>query len=245
MRNDKQSAQTAIKTKKQMEELITNKMLLVFGASAVYLFLISLIRNSGVVGGRERSVVTSVVFLAIMAITLILTCVGSLLHHKMRRNGGKPEEKLFNWLHLSLTSLTIFFCTASQYFFSALGAKAAYIIIIAAAGLAILYWLVRRECFVSMLVIGLSTVVFYLLYTLPNALTLWMNAWTYIEIAYAVAWVVSALLLWLLSRKNGVLSFGKCKVRILSERFQYLPVWIALAAVAVLFAACAVLGIHL
>ncbi len=242
MRGDRKNVQTTLKAKKQREDLITNKMLLVFGSASVYLFLITLIRNSGMIGGRERTLATTIVYVALMAITLILTAVGAVLHLKMRRRGGKPEEKLINWMNVTLTSLMLFFCTAVQYFFSGLGARASYVIVIASAALAIIYWLVRRECFVSMLILGLSTVVFYLLYTLPNALLLWMGGWKVLEILYAAALVLSALFMWILARKKGVISFGSLKIRFLNDQFSYLPVFIALAAAAVLFAACMIMG---
>lgn len=245
MRGDRKNVQTTLKAKKQREDLITNKMLLVFGAATVYLFLITLIKNSGVIGGGGRALSTTIVYVALMALTLGLTVVGAALHLRMRRRGGKPEEKLINWMNVTLTSLMLFFCTAVQYLFSSLGARASYVIVIASAALAIIYWLVRRECFVSMLILGLSTVVFYLLYTLPYALLFWMGGWKVLEILYAVALVLAAAFLWVLYRKKGTISFGSLKIRFLSEQFNYLPVFIALAAVALLFAACVVMGSQL
>jgi len=242
MQGDRKTVQASLKAKKQREDLITNKMLLVFGAATVYIFLITLIKNSGVIGGRERTLATTIAYIATMVLSAVMTVVGAVLHLKMRRKGGKPEDKLINWMNVSLTALMLFFSTSVQYFFSGLGARVSMMIVIAAAALAILYWLVRRECFVSMLVLGLSAVVFYLLYTLPNALLLWMGGWKVLEIIYAAVLVLSAAFLWLLWRKKGEISLGSLKIRFLNDRFNYLPVFIALAAVALLFVGCMILG---
>ncbi len=242
MQGDRKTVQASLKAKKQREDLITNKMLLVFGAATVYIFLITLIKNSGVIGGRDRTLATTIAYIATMALSAVMTVVGGIMHLRMRRKGGKPEDKLINWMNVSLISLMLFFSTSVQYFFSGLGARVSMMIVIAAAALAILYWLVRRECFVSMLVLGLSAVVFYLLYTLPNALLLWMGGWKALEIIYAAVLVLSAAFLWLLWRKKGEISLGSLKIRFLNDRFNYLPVFIALAAAALLFVGCMILG---
>ena len=60
MRKVNQKAASAPRTKKQTEDLTTNKMLLVFGASTVYLFLMTLFKNGAVMIGQSRPAAASI-----------------------------------------------------------------------------------------------------------------------------------------------------------------------------------------
>ena len=244
MRGERKTRQEALRTKKQMEELATNKMLLVFGAATVYLFLITIVRNNGWLTGSERTAATTVFYGSLMLISLALVPIGLILYYNMRKNGKNPQYRLVNWLNVAVTALLILFCTVLQYLFGSMGVKATYVAVVAAAALAIIYWVFRRECFVSMLVLGLSAVVYYLLYKLPYALSLWMNAWKLLALLYAVALLAGFAVVFMLRRKKGVIRLGKRDARLLDVKFNYLPVFIALVFVTLVFTACILLGTH-
>ena len=98
--------------------------------------------------------------------------------------------------------------------------------------------------FVSMLVLGLSAVAYYLLYKLPYALSLWMSAWKLLAVLYAAALLAGFAAVFLLRRKKGVVRVGRQNARLLDAKFNYLPVFAALAFVTLVFAACILLGTH-
>ena len=244
MRGEQKTKRDALRSKKQMEELATNKMLLVFGAATVYLFLITIIRNNGWITGTERSTAATVFYGAVSLITLQHVPLGLVLYYKMRKNGKQPQYRIVNWLNISVSALVVLFCTVMQYLFGGMGVKASYVAVVAAAALAIIYWVFRRECFVSMLVLGLSAVAYYLLYKLPYALSLWMSAWKLLAALYAVALLAGFAAVFLLRRKKGVVRVGRQNARLLDAKFNYLPVFAALAFVTLVFAACILLGTH-
>ena len=80
MRGEQKTKRDALRSKKQMEELATNKMLLVFGAATVYLFLITIIRNNGWITGTERSTAATVFYGAVSLISLLLVPIGLVLY---------------------------------------------------------------------------------------------------------------------------------------------------------------------
>ena len=233
----------AIRTKKQNEELLTNKMLLTFGVTAVYLFIITILRNNGVIFGIQRSTVETVIYAAIMAALLALIPAGCLLYWRQRYSGQQPQQKLVNWLNVALTSATVLPCTVLQYLCGVTGVKATYVIVIAAAALAIAYWIAKKVCFASLVVLGGSAVTFYLLYRLPLALSRFMDAWKVLAVLYMLAWALTALLFWFTRRGNGTLKLGRRSFHLFRPKTSYWPIFASLIATALMFAACMVMGV--
>ena len=233
----------AIRTKKQNVELLTNKMLLTFGVTAVYLFAVTILRNQGIIFGIQRSTVEIVIYAAVMAALLALIPVGCLLYWRQRCGGQQPQQKLLNWLNAALASATVLPCTALQYLFGVTGVKATYVIVIAAAALAITYWVARKECFASLCVLGGSAVTFYLLYRLPLALSRFMDTWKVLAVLYMLVWALTALMFWFTRRGKGTLKLGRRSFHLFHSGTRYWPVFAALIATALMFAVCMLLGV--
>ena len=244
MRKVNQKAASAPRTKKQTEDLTTNKMLLVFGASTVYLFLMILFKNGAVMIGQSRPAAASICYALLGLVLLALVSIGLIDYYRKRRAGRCPQYRLVNGLNIALASLTVFCCSAAQYLLGIgdMGMKVTYLVVIAAAALSVIYWIFRRECFLSMLVLGVSAIVYYLLYRLPYAFSIWMNAWKFLGVVYALALAAGAVVLFVLKRSRGMLRIGKRTVRFLDAGFNYWPVFAAFAFAALAFAAGILFG---
>lgn len=244
MRNVSPKTSSTSRTKKQLEELSTNKMLLVFGVSALYLFLMSLIRNGVQMVGQSRSTTATVLYAVLLLTSLALIPIGLIVYYRMRRAGKQPQYRLINGINVSVLALVVFCCAAAQYLFGLgdMGMKVTYLSVVAAAALSIIYWIFRRECWLSMLILGISALVDYLLYRLPYALSIWMDAWKLLGALYALALVIGVALLLLLKKNKGALRFGQRKVHLLPASFNYWPVLAAIFFAAAVFALCVLLG---
>lgn len=244
MKNVSPNQSNTLKTKKQLEELSTNKMLLVFGVSALYLFLISLIKNSVQMVGQSRSAAATVIYLVLILASLALIPIGLISYYRMRRAGRQPQYQLVNGLNVSMLALVVFCCSAAQYLFGLgdMGMKITYLSVVAAAALSIIYWIFRRECWLAMLVLGISALIDYLLYRLPYALSIWMDAWKFLGALYALALVIGTVMLLLLKKNKGVFRLGKRRVQLLHPSFNYWPVLAAIFFAAIVFALCVLLG---
>ncbi len=229
-------------TKKQLEDLASNKMLLTFLAGLALLLLMTVAKNAGWFRDNLPSAAERFTLGAILGFSLAMIPVALVLYYLARKAGKHPEHRLVNGVNVALCAGVMAVSAVLLRAFNTFGVRMTYIWVVATAMLAVVYFLFRRECFLSVTVIGLSTIVFYLLFKMPNLLLNFPNPWKWIALGYGLLLVLAGTFLVLLFRGKGVLHFGNRKKRFLSERTQYLPIFIALAAVAMIFLAGLLLG---
>ena len=226
------------------EELSTNKMLLVFAITAVFLFFLTIAGNRGWFSGAldSASTVELVVLYAAMAISLISVPAGIAWFCLASRRGKKPSEKLVNGLNLAVCAFVSLACFFFLYRFRDLGVTMAYIILITSAGLGLFYYLFQREFFISSLVLAVSGVMFYFISRYPNWILPFTNHWKLVAILFGVVILAADAFFFSVWRRKGMLPFSGY-IRVFSPKFNYITLIISLIYITAAYAVAAIFGI--
>ncbi|MBR6739448.1 MAG: hypothetical protein IKM04_00025 [Clostridia bacterium] len=192
--------------RKKREELVGNRLLLIFCIAALGLLVLSVMQNKRFCATHYYSSGEITALWVIGVISAIVLVAGVVWHFAWQKKGVDQSQHAFNGFGLASIGLCMLVSTALIGATDSLGYRVSYLFVSLIAGLALTRVIFSREFFVVGTSFGFGTVLFYYCYMLRRSLVFVWNPWKLLLIVFGLAMAVEAVyfaVLCIKKLKNG------------------------------------------
>lgn len=191
--------------RRQREELVGNRLLLIFCIAALGLLLLSIGQNKRFCMVHNFSAGETAALWALGALSAAVLVIGALWHFIEVSRGRDPAQKAFNGFGLAAMGLTGLVSVLLIAGTDALGYRISYLFVSFVAGIALCRVIFNREFFAVGSSFGLGAILFYYCYMLRRSIVFIWNPWKLLVILFGAAMLLEAAFFALMYFKKGML----------------------------------------